>query len=506
VSNKKTYWQLLWGYSSGLRNRLCFGSHITLLFIFLSCHNSFGQTEILKSDYNPNTGTISHDSIRTGHIIIKEIIITGNKITRDAIIRREIEYEHGDTLPADNIKERLLWIKNRIFNTTLFLWVDVSLTGEDDYNKTLFIHLKERHYLNPMPTGGLIDRNFNEWWQDRNHSLKRIYYGFNLKIRNLWGLNHTVKIKAVTGFNTKIESNYLIPYLNRKLKTGLIIGALIEYNSLVAFRTFEHKLEYLEFDGSIGRARYNVGFMFTRRNKFYIQHQLGPYFQYTSIADTIAVLNRNYLLKGATYQRSFGLKYIFARDRRDFVNYPLKGSLIKLEADYQYLSSVKDMHVASLRSEYTYFVPFNRQIYFAFSARGKISSPQKQPYFSQRGLGYNKEWVNGYERYVIDGQMFGLVKTNLKLRLFSISRTIDFIPHHKYKSIPISMYFKLFADAGYVSDKTYNPDNNFLTNRFLTGGGAGFDIVTYYDIVGRIECSINQFGQTGLYLHLKAGL
>jgi hypothetical protein len=40
----------------------------------------------------------------------------------------------------------------------------------------------------------------------------------------------------------------------------------------------------------------------------------------------------------------------------------------------------------------------------------------------------------------------------------------------------------------------------------LVGGGAGIDIVTYYDIVGRIEYSVNQLGQTGIYLHVKAGL
>jgi hypothetical protein len=479
---------------------LCF---IAFLIIFISYSN--GQNEMIKSDYNPNTGHIIHDSITTEYIIIKEIFISGNTLTKERIILREIGYETGDTIPTRILQKQLLWIKNRTFNTTLFLWVDINLTSPDSIYKVLNIYVRERMFITPLPTGGLIDRNFNEWWQDRHHDLRRIYYGVNLKIKNIWGLNHTLRIKGITGVNKKLETSYQIPYINKKLKTGLVINALMEFNSQVAFRTYEHKLQYIEHKGA-GRTKYNIGFLFTRRNKFYIQHQLGPYFQYTSVVDTVVILNPDYFLKGANYQRSYGLKYIYTHDKRDFINYPLKGHLLKLEADYQYLNSIKTINTSSLRAEFTDFIPLNKIFYFAFSARGKISAPRHQPYFSQRGLGYNKEWVSGYERYVVDGQAFGLVKTNMKWRIFSINPTVKYVPLKKFRTIPLSLYFKIYSDAGYVVDKIYNPNNNFLSNRLLVGGGAGIDVVTYYDIVGRIEYSVNQLGQTGFYLHLKAGL
>jgi hypothetical protein len=246
--------------------------------------------------------------------------------------------------------------------------------------------------------------------------------------------------------------------------------------------------------------------MFTRRNKFYIQHQLGPYFQYTTVADTIANLNPDYFLKGANYQRSYGFKYNYSNDKRDFINYPLKGYLFKLETDYQFLQSKTNLNLGSLRVEYSKFIPMNRHFYFAASARGKISNPHHQPYFSQRGLGYNNDYVSGYELYVVDGQSYGLIKTNLRWRLLSVNRTVKIVPVKKFRTIPLSLYFKIYSDAGYVRDNNYNPYNNFLSNRLLVGGGAGFDIVTYYDIVARIEYSVNQLGQTGIFLHMKAGL
>jgi outer membrane protein assembly factor BamA len=479
-----------------------------LIFIFVLFHFtlSIAQNKKTKYDHNPNTGNITHDSISTDYIIIKEIILTGNKITKEHIILRETGYKAGDTIPTAVLQKQLLWIKNRIFNTTLFLWVDIDLSGEDTNHKTLFIDVRERFFITPVPTGGLIDRNINEWWVERHHDLRRIYYGLNFKIKNIWGLNHTLKLKVIAGFNKKIEANYFIPYINKKLKTGLIINALVEDNSQVAFESYGHQLKYvLDYDGA-GRRKYNIGFMFTRRNKFYIQHQLGPYFQYANVADTIALLNPDYFLKGATYQRSYGLKYAYTNDKRDFINYPLKGYLFKIETDYQFLQSKTTMNLGNLRAEYSKFIPLNSRFYFAASARGKISSPHHQPYFSQRGLGYNTDYVSGYELYVVDGQSYGLIKTNLRWRLLSLNRTVKIVPVKKFRTIPISLYFKIYSDAGYVRDNNFNPYNNFLSNRLLVGGGAGFDIVTYYDLVMRIEYSVNQLGQTGIFLHLKAGL
>jgi outer membrane protein assembly factor BamA len=477
---------------------------ILLFFLFSSSIRVLSQPNA-RLDHNPNTGTITCDTITTPYVILQEIIIQGNAITKEKIILREIGYKEGDTIPANILSTQLLWIKNRIFNTTLFLWVDLDLTGNDSYYKTLSIGLRERFFLTILPTGGLADRNFNEWWQTRHHNLNRIYYGINLKVKNIFGLNHTLKVVTNLGFNQKIETNYIIPYITRKLKTGLTINALLVHNRQVAFRTYHHKLDYFE-DPSFGRRRYRVEDIFTYRKKFYIQHQVGPYFQYTVITDTIASLNPKYFLDGGTYQRSIGLKYSYSHDKRDFINYPLKGYILRIDTDFQRLISRTTLNVASLRAEYTHFIPLRKNLYFATSIRGKISSPFQQPYFSQRGLGYNNDFVSGYELYVVDGQWYGLIKNNLRYRILSINPTVKAVPLRKFRTIPLSIYFKIYSDAGYVVDNTYNPYNNFLSNRLLVGGGAGIDIVTYYDIVGRIEYSVNQLGQTGIYLHVKAGL
>jgi hypothetical protein len=67
--------------------------------------------------------------------------------------------------------------------------------------------------------------------------------------------------------------------------------------------------------------------------------------------------------------------------------------------------------------------------------------------------------------------------------------------------IPFRIFVKTYGDMGYSYNKSFT--QNSLVNRMLYTGGAGVDVVTYYDIVLRFEYSCNQLGQKGLFLHFK---
>ena len=53
------------------------------------------------------------------------------------------------------------------------------------------------------------------------------------------------------------------------------------------------------------------------------------------------------------------------------------------------------------------------RFFLGSSFKGKWSSNGYQPYFAQRGFGFD-DYVRGYEYYVVDGQDFWLSKTVLK--------------------------------------------------------------------------------------------
>ena len=70
--------------------------------------------------------------------------------------------------------------------------------------------------------------------------------------------------------------------------------------------------------------------------------------------------------------------------------------------------------------------------------------------------------------------------------------------------MPFAVFAKTFVDMGY----SYIPPkyDTYFNNRFLYTYGVGTDILTFYDLNLRLEYSIDQLGEKGLFLHLQKGI
>ncbi|NOR88233.1 MAG: hypothetical protein GQ527_11540 [Bacteroidales bacterium] len=151
------------------------------------------------------------------------------------------------------------------------------------------------------------------------------------------------------------------------------------------------------------------------------------------------------------------------------------------------------------------FWKFNKRLFFASGFTGSIANDDKRPYFLNNGIGYGRDFVRGYEYYVVDGQSFGLLKTDLKFAIIPQQvTTLKFIPTDKFNKIPWAVYLSLFSDAAYVSGNGYNGNN--LQNQWLVGYGLGLNLVTYYDMVFRVEYSFNRMGEGGVFIHFMASI
>jgi outer membrane protein assembly factor BamA len=201
----------------------------------------------------------------------------------------------------------------------------------------------------------------------------------------------------------------------------------------------------------------------------------------------------------------FSFYYQFRIDHRDEHYYPLKGYYADLTFTQNGLFS-KTINVPYIElSARRYWQIFNRW-YFATGLFAKISLNLDQPYFLQRGLGYGRTYVRGYEYYIIDGQHFALLKNNLKFAILPKKVFVmEFLKSEKFNTVPVALYLNVFTDLGYVYNYSQLSNSlNSLQNSLLVGYGAGFDFTTYYDIVMRIEFSMNGFGKPGIYLHFMA--
>ena len=128
--------------------------------------------------------------------------------------------------------------------------------------------------------------------------------------------------------------------------------------------------------------------------------------------------------------------------------------------------------------------------------QGGIQFPFEPAYYNSRALGYNENYLRGYEYFVIDGFAYALLKLDLKKQIAQFN-ILTGIKSATYNKIPFTLYAKTYADAG----SAFNHQQSKLNNKMLVGGGLGIDIVTLYDIKLGVEFSLNQLGQKGLFLH-----
>ncbi|MDO1448504.1 BamA/TamA family outer membrane protein [Rhodocytophaga aerolata] len=441
------------------------------------------------------------DTLAAEYVIVNHIIIEGNVKTKEAMILRELDITAGDTLHAASADLALLRNKNKIVNTNLFVTVDLHMLKVDKNVAYLLVKVTERWYIFPMLIFELADRNFNEWWVERGRSLKRVNYGFKIAHKNFRGRGEQLRATAQFGFTKRFELGYSIPYLDKAQKTGIGFDISYSQNKSVAYETQAHKLDYLDSE-SVLRSRFSAGIRLTRRNKYYCFHTLEAKYHDSHIADTLAILNPDYFLKGRTRQQYVRLAYTLTLDRRDIAAYPLHGHYFTTTIAQSGITPKEDLHLTTLLADIALYRPISPKYFWTASLRGKVSSPEQQPFHNIRGFGYGQDFVRGYEYYVVDGQNYGLAKLTFKRELFNVQADIsEYMPFRQFQTIPMALYLKVYGDAGYVQNKTYNVEDNFLANKLLYGYGVGFDFVTFYNTVFRVDFSMNRQKQAGFFFH-----
>ncbi|HAI76716.1 MAG TPA: outer membrane protein assembly factor [Microscillaceae bacterium] len=441
------------------------------------------------------------------YFVLSDIVLRGNKVTKPHIIFRELDIQIGDSLPAAKVDTILFRNKNKIFNTNLFITVDLALELNSRKEATLLIQVKERWYTFPLPIFELADRNINEWIQQRGADIGRVNYGVRFIQRNFRGRNERLEVLIQQGFVRRYGISYTVPYLTKSLKWGLELKANFTENNSIAFNTLNHQLQFINSD-KLMRTRWQYALALTYRPKFYSFHKWELKNIQTSIADTVAEANPRYFLNGKRSQNYFSFKYEFRRDLRDVIAYPLRGNFLKLEVQkdglglFQDTDQVNMLHLGGIYAIYRELTPKGGWFMDA-TLNTRLSFMDQQPYANAQGLGYNEEFLRGFELYVIDGQSYALSQNTVKKRLFDIVTRAKFIPLEQFRTIPLAVYLNLFFDAGYVNDRFFTDVSNRFSNRLIYGFGLGLDVFTYYNSVFRFSYAFNSAWERGFFVSFK---
>lgn len=456
-----------------------------------------------------STDTLPHSSAASMgdypiYMVVNAINIKGNRRTKRHIILRELDFGVGDTLPANNFDNLLVENRNQVFNTRLFNDVTIKME-QQQHDKTqinITIEVEERWYIFPVPIFELTDRNFNEWWVTHKHNFNRTEYGFQFIHENFRGRREKLKLLAQLGYTQKVEINYQIPFLDKSGRSGINPSISYIRNHEITYRTIGNKQQFLKLEDDFARERMRVGISFTQRPNIHRFHSLNIYFNRNTINDTIALLNPDYFLKGRNIQQYVSVGYTYTADNRNISAYPLSGSFFRFQAAKLGFSSMSDINMFMMAISYSRYIPLSKRFYWAFNVRGKASFPDIQPYFNQQGLGYGGDYLRGYEYYIIDGQKFALLRTSLRYRVIAAKIINPLIKSDQFKTIPLSIYLKNYAESAYVIDKKYTQSNP-LANQWLGSIGVGLDIFTAYDFLVSFEYSLNKQKEHGLYVSFR---
>jgi outer membrane protein assembly factor BamA len=433
---------------------------------------------------------------------IKDVFISGNSKTKDAIILRELPFTINKSYPLDVIVSRFYHAKQQLMNTGLFRDVIVSLRSLMDHDVYVQIDVEEKWYFYPIPFVRMVDDNYSELWKGSGNKLDKVNYGIRLTHDNLTGRNDKLHAYLMNGYTKQLSLEYKGLYLDKSYKWYTNIGLAYGLNREVNYMTEYNKKVPVKDPNGYMRSFSNATLELAYRPAIKSRHIFSIGYFYETVADTISKLNRNFSSSSTISYPTVG--YTFAYSDVDFIPYPTKGIFGDLSLMKYGIGSAINMWQLSARTSISWPVGVNN--FLNLKAVGLVKLPFKQPYITQQFLGNGNLFMQGYEDYVIDGVGGGyaklsfhhpIINTSLRIPENTVTNKLKL-----FKPVPIKVFAKAFGNMGYVYNPNYVPYNQ-LNNKALYSAGVGLDIVAFADLIFKVEWSINQLGQNGIYLHQR---
>jgi hypothetical protein len=308
------------------------------------------------------------------------------------------------------------------------------------------------------------------------------------------GNNDRLNVAFITGYTQQSTLRYQIPFIDKKLRYGLAFGWQNATQKEINIATKLDKQVFYKTQDIIQQGYRTTASLLYRPNLFE-RHSLQIGMGRNEISDSAFLYQANYL---PSRQKTFSYldaSLSFSRIRFDYNVYPTKGQSTDFIL-YQRFS--KNANLSSLQFRKVLVKPFSKSNFVFLESNSIIKFLPNQNYTDNKLLGYGNLQMNGLDYYVVDGNAASIFKASFHHTLGSYSVKNKLTP----KRLPIIKYqfwLKAFTQLGYVySEKPVN--GNRLNNTLLRTAGIGLDIVGIYDFVLKIDYSLNQLGDKGLYL------
>ncbi len=394
---------------------------------------------------------------------IDSIKISGNNVTKDFIIRRELTISEGDS-----VTEKIIdYNRERIFSLRLFTNVKMFVY-ESDKKNVLMIAVDESWYIYPLL-----------YFRSEYNSINSSTVGISLMYKNFRGRNETIFATVGIGY----QPYYRLAYENPALLYNEDIGIEIDlmYTDFVNKNVEAAKLAGSDFkekiiDNSVTLSKrfnqFNTGFVTLGFN--YVET---PYPGLEKITASGGGIDR------APYA---GISYNY--DSRDLKQFSDNG--------FYAFGSITHKGFGDDNINYNVFSLDLREyekIIGDLSAKWRFAYRSTfggtVPFYDYSYLGY-EERVRGNFMHKREGNSYLLASVEVNhpiIKEWDVSLKLPLLPR-SLTSARVGVYLGLFYDAG----ATYNNDQHLSLNQFYSGYGIGFTILVIPYSAFRVEYAINQ--------------
>ena len=400
---------------------------------------------------------------KSASFTIREIVITGNRKTKDNIILREVPFRSGEKYSLQELVRKFEDARKQLMNTALFHEVIVSMLKTDDYLVDVSVAVRERWYIFPVPYFKPVDRNLNQWLFEKNASLSRVNYGVKILHNNATGRQDKFRLFLISGYTQQFSFTYDRLYIDKQMKIGLATAFAVGKNRELNYNTIDNKQVFLKDENNYLRSFVNATAEITYRRAIKTRHRVGISYTMEDVQDTVVKLNPDYFKNGRTRIQFPEIYYRMSYFDLDYIPYPTKGYAAEVSIGKKGLNSITNVWYLAAKASGSWHTGVKS--FFNLTAYGSIRVPFKQPYFMQRFLGYGDAYMQGYEYYVVDGVAGGFLKATFTRELFSFSIKAPGKKSALPLRIPFRFFPKVYGNAGYVHNPL--PGENTLPNKML---------------------------------------
>jgi len=432
-------------------------------------------------------------------LVVEDIRVSGNKRTKTAFVLREMTIAIGQKIPRTELDTLLKVNANQVYNTELFneVLVEPTFTGENGV--VLEVKVRERWYIIPLVYFELSDQNFNVWWKQFDHDLSRTKYGAGVEINNMRGRDEDLKIDFRRGFTRQYRFRYKFPFIDREKTIGMELLYFYVSHNEMPYTIDGNQFQFFDLDAKVDE-RQEAAVTFTRRKAIKHSQRLLLAVHSYEVAPEIVERNDKFFEDGRKRQGYAELRFVYQWDNRDIQRYPLNGALARITVQQRGLGIWKDFNQTYLEGHYSKYWKVGRTQYLGANFKAATSFPDRQAFSNRIRVGYESNFIRGYEQYIAEANHFVTARTAARQMLLNVKWRPRWIKRDQFNLIPIKLILKVYGEGG----KLWGYEGeNWLNGNYLLGTGIGLDVVTLHDSLFSVEYSMNRRRERGIFMHFN---